>query len=65
MSPRDLLEVADDLLGGLKEGHGRSAVSRAYDAASHEARRRRQCGFAVPESGKMSGAAKTKCLCGS
>jgi uncharacterized protein (UPF0332 family) len=38
MDARDLLEVADDLLGGLKEAHWRSAVSRAYYAAFHEAR---------------------------
>jgi uncharacterized protein (UPF0332 family) len=51
MSSRDLLEVADDLLGGLKEAHWRSAVSRAYYAAFHEARRLlRQCGFAAPKS---------------
>ena len=51
MSARDLLEVADDLLGGLKEAHWRSAVSRAYYAAFHEARQLlRQCGFAVPKS---------------
>ena len=51
MNPRDLLEVADDLLGGLKEAHWRSAVSRAYYAAFHEARRRlRHCGFAVPRA---------------
>ena len=50
MSPRDLLEVADDLLGGLKEAHWRSAVSRAYYAAFHEARHLlRQCGFVVPK----------------
>jgi hypothetical protein len=49
MSSRDLLEVADDLLGGLKEAHWRSAVSRAYYAAFHEARLLlRRCGFAVP-----------------
>jgi uncharacterized protein (UPF0332 family) len=48
MSPRDLLEVADDLLGGLKEAHWRSAVSRAYYADFHEARLLlRQCGFAA------------------
>ncbi len=51
MNPRDLLEVADDLLGGLKEAHWRSAVSRAYYAAFHEARHLlRQCGFAIPRS---------------
>jgi uncharacterized protein (UPF0332 family) len=50
MSTRDLLEVADDLLDGPKEAHWRSAVSRAYYAAFHEARLLlRQCGFAVPK----------------
>jgi len=50
MSARDLLEVADDLLGGLKEAYWRSAVSRGYFAAFHEARRLlQQCGFAVPK----------------
>ena len=49
MIPRDLLEVADDLLGGLKEAHWRSAVSRGYYAAFHEPRQLLgQCGFAVP-----------------
>ena len=50
MSTRDLLEVADELLGGLKEAHWRSAVSRAYYAAFHEARRLLgQCGFPAPK----------------
>jgi uncharacterized protein (UPF0332 family) len=49
MGSRDLLEVADDLLGGLKEAHWRAAVSRAYYAAFHEARQLlRQGGFVVP-----------------
>jgi uncharacterized protein (UPF0332 family) len=49
MSTRDLLEVADDLLGGLKEAYWRSAVSRGYYAAFHEARQLlQQCGFTVP-----------------
>jgi uncharacterized protein (UPF0332 family) len=49
MNARDLLEVADDLLGGLKEAYWRSAVSRAYYAAFHEARRLlRQCGLVAP-----------------
>jgi uncharacterized protein (UPF0332 family) len=51
MDRRDLLEVADDLLGGLKEAHWRSAVSRAYYAAFHAARALlHQCGFAVPKA---------------
>lgn len=50
MSSRDLLEVADDLLGFLKEAHWRSAVSRAYYAAFHEARKLlRQLGFVAPK----------------
>jgi uncharacterized protein (UPF0332 family) len=50
MNPRDLLEVADDLLGGLKEAYWRSAVSRAYYAAFHEARQLLwQCQFTVPK----------------
>jgi uncharacterized protein (UPF0332 family) len=53
MNSRDLLEVADDLLGALAEAHWRSAVSRAYYAAFHEARRLlRHCGFVVPRSEK-------------
>ena len=49
MIPRDLLEVAHDLLGGLKEAHWRSADSRAYHADFHEARQLLgQWGFAVP-----------------
>jgi uncharacterized protein (UPF0332 family) len=53
MNTRDLLEVADDLLGGLKEAHWRSAVSRAYYAAFHEARRLlQQSGFTVPNGEK-------------
>ncbi len=51
MSSRDLLEVADDLLGGPKEAHWRSAVSRAYYAAFHDARQLlRGCGFAPPRA---------------
>jgi uncharacterized protein (UPF0332 family) len=51
MISRDLLEVADDLLGGLKEAYWRSAVSRAYYAAFHEARLLLgQCGFVVPRA---------------
>lgn len=51
MSTRDLLEVADELLGGLKEAYWRSAVSRAYYAAFHEARHLLQrCGFRPPRT---------------
>ena len=37
MKPRDFLDVADELSDG--EAHWRSAVSRAYYAAFHVARR--------------------------
>ncbi len=50
MIPRDLLEVADDLLDGPKEAHWRSAVSRAYYATFHGARLLlRRCGFLLPK----------------
>ncbi len=49
----ELLEVAEDLLGGETEAHWRSAVSRAYYATFHQARALfRQCRFAVPQSEK-------------
>jgi len=48
-TPRDILEVADDLSAGSKEAEWRSAVSRAYYAAFHGARLLLQnCGFAIP-----------------
>ena len=51
MNPRDLLDVANDLLAGSREADWRSAVSRAYYAAFHVARLLLQrCGFAVPRA---------------
>ena len=51
MNPRDLLDVANDLVTGLREADWRSAVSRAYYAAFHVARLLlRQCGFVVPRT---------------
>jgi hypothetical protein len=50
MNPLDFLEVADELIGGMREADWRSAVSRAYYAAFHVARRLLQrCGFTVPD----------------
>ncbi len=50
MNPRDFLDVADELAGGLREADWRSAASRAYYAAFHLARAvLRQCGFSVPQ----------------
>jgi uncharacterized protein (UPF0332 family) len=49
MAPREFLDLADELLGGTREGDWRSAVSRAYYAAFHVARLLLDgCGFAVP-----------------
>jgi uncharacterized protein (UPF0332 family) len=51
MTPRDLLDVADELLAGSKEAWWRSAVSRAYYAAFHAARQVLQgCGFEIPRA---------------
>ena len=51
MNPRDLLDVASDLVTGPREADWRSGVSRAYYAAFHVARLLlRQCGFAVPRA---------------
>jgi uncharacterized protein (UPF0332 family) len=50
MNARQFLDVAEELLEGIHEGHWRSAVSRAYYAAFHAARRLLiQCGFTVPQ----------------
>jgi uncharacterized protein (UPF0332 family) len=49
MNPRDFLDVADELIGGLKEAEWRSAISRAYYAAFQIARQLLlHCGFTVP-----------------
>ena len=51
MNPRNLLDVANDLLAGSREADSRSAVSRAYYSAFHMARLLlQQCGFAVPRA---------------
>src|SRR5207249_3553965 len=51
MNPRDILDVADALITGLTEAEWRAAVSRAYYAAFHTARRLlQQCGFLVPHA---------------
>jgi uncharacterized protein (UPF0332 family) len=51
MSPREFLDVADELATGNREGDWRSAASRAYYAAFHVARQLlRQSGFAVPQA---------------
>lgn len=56
MNPRDILEVADSLVAGVKEAEWRSAVSRAYYAAFHVARQLLlQCGFAVPRGDQAHG----------
>jgi hypothetical protein len=49
MNPRDFLDVAGEWAAGSGEAEWRSAVSRAYYAAHHVARRLlRQCGFMPP-----------------
>ncbi len=56
MTPRDILDVADTLITGIKEGEWRSAVSRAYYAAFHAARRLLAgCGFTVPQAEQAHG----------
>ena len=56
MNPRDFLDVADALVTGDTEAEWRSAVSRAYYAAFHVARRLFQdCGFAVPRADAAHG----------
>jgi uncharacterized protein (UPF0332 family) len=51
MTPRDILDVADELCMGLTEAEWRAAVSRAYFAAFHAARRLlRDAGFDVPRA---------------
>jgi uncharacterized protein (UPF0332 family) len=50
MNPVDFLELADEWAGGIREAEWRSAVSRAYYAAFHVARRLlQQGGFIVPD----------------
>jgi uncharacterized protein (UPF0332 family) len=54
MNPREFLDVADDLAAGIREGDWRSAVSRAYYAAFHVARRLlRGGGFVVPSGDQV------------
>jgi uncharacterized protein (UPF0332 family) len=49
MNPHDFLEVANELVTGIREADWRSAVGRAYYAAFHVARNLFQlCGFYVP-----------------
>ena len=56
MNPRDFLDVANDLLSVTREGHWRSAVSRAYYAAFHVARQLlERCGFSVPHGDQAHG----------
>src|SRR5438876_993524 len=51
MNPRDLLELADELCGGMREVDWRAAVSRAYFGAFHVAREfLHGLGFAVPQA---------------
>ena len=51
MNPRDFLDVANDLVTGVREADWRSAVSRAYYSAFHVARDLlRHCGFVVPHA---------------
>jgi uncharacterized protein (UPF0332 family) len=51
IEPRDFLEVAEALARGDSEAEWRSAISRAYYAAFHGARRLlMNCGFVVPRA---------------
>jgi uncharacterized protein (UPF0332 family) len=51
MTPRDILDLADDLCGGPSEAFWRGAVSRACYAAFHTARVLfRGAGFTVPRA---------------
>src|SRR5437899_2006118 len=51
MDGADFLHVADALATGATEADWRSAISRAYYAAFHVARRLlQQCGFHVPQA---------------
>jgi len=51
MTPRDILEVAEELAGGLAEASWRAAVSRADFAAFHSARQvLRKAGFETPSA---------------
>jgi uncharacterized protein (UPF0332 family) len=56
MNPRDFLNLANDLTIGSSEAEWRTAVSRAYYAAFHVARKLlTQCGFAVPQAEQAHG----------
>jgi uncharacterized protein (UPF0332 family) len=56
MDPHDFIEIASELVTGIKEAEWRSAVSRAYYAAFHLARRLLlQCGFVVPQADQAHG----------
>ena len=49
--PRDLLDLAADLVGGPGEAHWRAGASRAYYAAFHAARELLiACRFVVPQA---------------
>ena len=51
MNAREFLDVAEELIAGMYEGHWRSGVSRAYYALFHVARILLQgCGFLVPRA---------------
>ena len=51
MNAREFLDVANELVAGMDEGHWRSGVSRAYYAAFHVARKlMEKAGFAVPQN---------------
>jgi len=51
MDETGFLDVANDLSTGPAEAHWRSAISRAYYAAFHKARRLlQQSGFTVPRA---------------
>ena len=56
MNPLDFLDVAGELAAGLREAEWRSALSRAYYATFHMARRLlQQGGFEVPQTEKAHG----------
>ena len=55
MNPRDFLDVAQGLGAGAAEAEWRAALSLAYRAAVHVARRLLlQCGFEVPRTEQAS-----------
>jgi hypothetical protein len=56
MDPRDFLDVAGELVTGVREADWRSGVSRAYYAAFHVASTLLgRCGFTVPEAEQAHG----------